>query len=58
MKLSEIKSKIKELDQHLGLMRESWIAADPKKKSTWMSVINKALDQRLKLMKLRDGKAA
>lgn len=47
---------IAELDISLGLMRESWLEATGAKRSRWMGLINDGLDERLRLMRLRDGK--
>ena len=45
---------IKKVDEKLSILRESWLDSKPEKKPTWMSKINAALDERLKLMKIRD----
>lgn len=45
---------IKELDEELSLLRESWISSNEPKKSKYMKMLDKALDERLELMKLRD----
>lgn len=44
---------IAELDATLSMLRTSWLAADPKESPRWWSLIDKALDERLALMRLR-----
>lgn len=44
---------ITELDATLTMLRQSWIDAKPAEKNRWFSLINKALDERLELMRLR-----
>jgi hypothetical protein len=55
---SEYLKLIAECDKNLSLLRESWMESSVKKKSRWMGLINQALDERFRLMTLRDGKAA
>jgi hypothetical protein len=47
---------IKQVDEKLSILRESWMDAAQEKKPSWMSKINKALDERLVLMKDRPVK--
>lgn len=49
---------IVEHDKSLSVLRESWRDAIPARKAHWLSLINQALDERLKLMKLRDEEKA
>ena len=44
---------IEQVDEKLSILRESWMDAAPEKKASWMTKINKALDERLVLMKNR-----
>jgi hypothetical protein len=53
-KTSDMEDDIKKVDEKLSILRESWLDSKPEKKPTWMSKINAALDERLKLMKIRD----
>jgi hypothetical protein len=46
------------VDEKLTILRESWIDSKPEKRSTWMTKIDAALDERSKLMKVRDGNLA
>jgi hypothetical protein len=55
MNKRQILKRIKETDMNLSLVREPWMAAPEKKKSQYRSLINKLLDERSELMKLRDG---
>lgn len=48
--------QIAQVDEKLTILRESWMDSKPEKKSTWMAKIDAALDERSKLMKIRDGK--
>lgn len=48
---------ITETDKNLALLRESWLEAVKEKKSRWMVLIDQALDERSRLMKLRDSAA-
>lgn len=41
-------------DVTLGKLREQWMAAGPERKAGWFSAIDAALDQRLRLMEMRD----
>jgi len=46
---------IEEVDKTLSLVRVYWLdGRDEFEKSKWMKRINELLDERLKLMKLRD----
>jgi hypothetical protein len=47
--------QIAQVDEKLTILRESWMDSQPEKKSTWMGKIDAALDERSKLMKIRDG---
>ena len=47
-------SSIKSIDDKLSMAREGWADAPVDKKSKWMTTINKLLDDRLSLMKMRD----
>lgn len=47
--------QIVQVDEKLTILRESWMDSRPEKKSTWMAKIDAALDERSKLMKIRDG---
>lgn len=47
--------QIAQVDEKLAILRESWMDSKPEKKSTWMAKIDAALDERLALMKVRDG---
>jgi len=47
--------RIAQVDEKLTILRESWIDSKPEKRSTWMTKIDAALDERSKLMKVRDG---
>lgn len=48
-------SWIKEQDEILADLRLEWKAAKEESKDKWMNRINRALDQRLRIMKLRDS---
>lgn len=48
--------QIAQVDEKLTILRESWMDSKPEKKSTWMAKIDAALNERSKLMKIRDGK--
>lgn len=48
--------QIAQVDEKLKILRESWMDSKPEKKATWMAKIDAALDERSKLMKIRDGK--
>jgi hypothetical protein len=48
--------QIAQVDKKLTILREGWMDSKPEKKSTWMTKIDAALDERSKLMKIRDGK--
>jgi hypothetical protein len=47
---------IEQVDEKLSILRESWLDSAQEKKASWMSKINKALDERLVLMKERPVK--
>lgn len=49
---------IAECDKNLSLLRESWLESPLQKKARWLGLINQALDERIRLMALRDNKAA
>lgn len=51
-----ITDQIAQVDEKLTILRESWMDSKPEKKETWMTKIDAALDERSKLMKIRDGK--
>jgi len=51
---NEYIEKIAQVDEKLSILRESWMDSQQEKKPAWMSKINAALDERSKLMKLRD----
>jgi hypothetical protein len=46
---------IAEFDKTLKMLRKQWIEAKIADKPGWMERINSALDERLRLMELRDG---
>ena len=50
--------RIAQVDEKLTILRESWIDSKPEKRSTWMTKIDATLDERSKLMKVRDGNLA
>jgi hypothetical protein len=52
----DLKHQIAQVDEKLTILRESWMDSNPEKKSTWMAKIDAALDERSKLMKIRDEK--
>lgn len=54
MTKKEAKEKIKDIDDKLSILRESWMDSNEAKKDSWMSKINKVLDERLVVMKARD----
>lgn len=43
--------EIKQIDEKLSILRESYLDAKPERKQHWMDKINELLDQRLALMK-------
>ena len=47
--------QISQVDDKLTILRESWMDSKPEKKARWMAKIDAALDERSKLMKLRDA---
>lgn len=51
-------SQIAQIDEKLTILRESWIDSKPEKKPAWMAKIEAALDERSRLMKLRDAAQA
>ena len=55
MKKELIENKIKQVDEKLDILRESWMDARPKKKGHWMARIDEVLDDRLVLMEQRDA---
>jgi hypothetical protein len=42
---------LKQIDEKLSILRESWMDAKPERKAYWMEKINELLDERLTLMK-------
>ena len=52
---SEYLRLITECDKNLSLLRESWLEAKVEKKGRWLELINQSLDERLRLMALRDA---
>lgn len=48
-------SEIQSIDDKLSLLRESWMDAGDDKKGKWMKMIDESLDQRFKLMSIRDN---
>lgn len=48
--------QIEQVDEKLTILRESWMDSKPEKRLMWMAKIDAALDERSKLMKIRDGK--
>jgi hypothetical protein len=51
----QILEKIKQVDEKLSILRESWADSKPEKRASWMIKINQVLDERIELMKLRDN---
>lgn len=47
---------IMEHDKTLSLLRSQWMDAKPPEKTKYMDRINSALDERLRLMSIRDSK--
>jgi len=47
----ETETKIKQIDEKLSILRESYLDAKPERKQHWMDKINELLDQRLILTK-------
>ena len=58
MNKKEAKSKIKELDEQISVLRDSWMTSVGAKKNKLLSIINKMLDERIDLMKIRDTKVS
>ena len=52
---TEYQRHIAELDKTLSMLREGWMESKPADKSKWMDRINSMLDERLRLMSLRDN---
>lgn len=50
----EYEKLIAEHDRTLSMLRKQWMEADPKDKPKYMERINAALDERLRLLALRD----
>jgi hypothetical protein len=46
---------IAELDKTISMLREGWMTCEPSDRQKWMDKINSMLDERMRLMKLRDG---
>jgi len=42
---------LKQIDEKLAILRESWRDAKPERKSYWMDKINELLDERLTISK-------
>jgi hypothetical protein len=42
---------LKQIDEKLAILRESWLDAKPGRKAYWMDKINELLDERLTTMK-------
>jgi hypothetical protein len=42
---------LKQIDEKLAILRESWMDAKPERKAYWMEKINELLDQRLTISK-------
>ena len=55
---TEYQRHIAELDKTLSMLREGWMESKPADKSKWMDRINSMLDERLRLMSLRDNAPA
>jgi hypothetical protein len=52
---NEYQKLIDEHDKTLGMLRADWLRAEPAEKGKWIERINAALDERLRLMRLRDA---
>jgi len=52
---TEYANYIKEVDLTLAMLREGWMKAKVDEKSRWLDRINSMLDERNRLMKLRDS---
>ena len=52
---TEYQRHIAELDKTLSMLRERWMESKLADKSKWMDRINSMLDERLRLMSLRDN---
>jgi hypothetical protein len=50
----EYEKLIAEHDRTLSMLRKQWMEADPKDQLKYMERINAALDERLRLIALRD----
>ena len=50
----EYEKLIAEHDRTLSMLRKQWMEAEPKDQTKYMERINAALDERLRLMRLRD----
>jgi hypothetical protein len=42
---------LKQIDEKLAILRESWLDAKPERKAYWMDKINELLDERLTISK-------
>jgi hypothetical protein len=51
-----VKEELEKIDDTLSTLGEAWIDSKEEKKSMWFAKINKALDGRIKIMKIRDEK--
>lgn len=47
-------AEIAELDKTLGMLRDGWMTSKDEHRDAWMKRLNQMLDERLRLMKLRD----
>ena len=52
----EYETLIAEHDKTLSYLRSEWLESLTKDKDKWLTKINAALDERIRLMKLRDKK--
>ena len=52
----EYETLIAEHDKTLSYLRSEWLESLTKEKDKWLTKINAALDERIRLMKLRDKK--
>ncbi len=52
----EYTNLIVEHDKTLSMLRQHWLSDGPTEEKKWMERINSALDERGRLMRLRDSK--
>lgn len=52
---NEYTALIKHHDNTLSLLRKNWMAAKGKEKGEYMKLLNESLDERNRLMELRDS---